>query len=77
MNTSNIIQSNLIQDNDWGLFIDVDTNNVSIHPDVTIKPLEKSKVDTIPYRKNSSNIEFCFQYLYYYWGVYIIQYVHK
>jgi hypothetical protein len=77
MNTSNTIPSNTIQDNDWGLFIDVDSNNASIHPEVTIKQLEKSKFDTIQYKKNPSNIENCFHYFYYYWGIYIIPYVHK
>jgi hypothetical protein len=75
----NTMPSNTIQDNDWGLFIDIDSNNVHIHPEVTINKVDvnKAKFDTIPYIKNPSNFEHCFQYLYYYWGVYIIQYVHK
>ena len=74
MNTSITMPSN--GDNDWGLFVDIDNNHVST-PTVTIKHLEKSKFDTIQYKKNPTNMEYCLQYMYYYWGIYIIQHVYK
>ena len=66
--------SNINGEDDWGLFIDIDSNNASIHPEATIERLEKYK---LPNKKNPSSFEYCFHYLYYYWGIYIIHYVYK
>ena len=72
MNSSNRRPSNSNSDNDWGLFVDIDTNNASIYPEVTIKQLEKYK---LPNKNNSSELDCCFQYVYYYFGY--IYYYYK
>jgi hypothetical protein len=64
-------------DNDWGLFVDIETNTSNNYPDVTITNLEKYTFDSIQYRKSSSQFEHCFYYIYYYLGIYVIQYLHK
>ena len=66
-----------IQDNDWGLFVDIDVNTSNSYPEVTIKKLEEYTFDSIKYRKSSSNIVNCFYYIYYYLGIYVIQYLNK
>jgi hypothetical protein len=66
-----------IQDNDWGLFVDIENNTSHNYPDVTMKQLDKYTFDSIKYRKSSSNFEHCFHYIYYYLGIYVIQYMHK
>jgi hypothetical protein len=66
-----------IQENDWGLFVDIDVNTSNIYPEVTIKKLEKYTFDSIKYKKSSSPFEHCFYYIYYYLGIYVIQYLNK
>ena len=64
-------------DNEWGLFVDIDTNTSNNYPDVTIKKSDQYTFDSIKYRKSSSKFEHCFYYICYYLGVYVIQYLHK
>ena len=66
-----------IQDNDWGLFVDIENNTSNNYPDVTMNQLDKYTFDSIKYRKSSSSVEICFHYIYYYLGIYVIQYMHK
>ena len=66
-----------IQDNEWGLFVDLENNTSTNYPDVTMKKLEQYTFDSIQYKKSSSNVEHCFYYIYYYVGIYVIQYLHK
>ena len=73
MNASIIIPSN--GDNDWGLFVDIDSNHTYIPPPtVAINQIEKYKSTN---KKKASHFEYCFQYIYYYLDVYIIHYGHK
>jgi hypothetical protein len=72
----NNIKIHCREDNDWGLFVDTETNTSS-YPEVTMKQLDKYTFDAIKNRKSSSKFEICFHYIYYYLGIYVIQYMHK
>ena len=69
MNTNKM---NCHGDNEWGLFVDTDINTSS-YPEITMKKLDQYSFD----KKSSSRFEHCFYYIYYYLGIYVIQFLHK